>query len=48
MTKQLKGKRQNGDKDHVLNSFLAKPEIFADLFNAVLYDGQRVIHPELL
>ena len=48
MKKQLKRKRQNGDKDNPLNTFMAKPEIFADLFNAYLYDGRPVIKPEQL
>ena len=39
---------QKVDKDNALNTFMAKPEIFADLFNAYLYDGQQVIVPENL
>ena len=34
--------------DYSLSQFMGKPEIFADLFNAYLYDGKSVIDPQKL
>ncbi len=48
MTKRTQRKCQTSDKDNALNTFLAMPEIFADLFNAVVFEGKQVILPENL
>ncbi|MBQ9243761.1 MAG: hypothetical protein IJ165_11175 [Proteobacteria bacterium] len=48
MTKRTQRKCQTLDKDNALNTFLAMPEIFADLFNAVVFEGKQVILPENL
>ena len=36
------------DTDSVLNDFMGRPDIFADLFNAWLYDGEHVIQADKL
>ena len=41
-------KRKTVDRDNAINTFMSKPEIFADLFNAYVYDGRQVIRPENL
>ncbi|MBQ1926814.1 MAG: hypothetical protein II180_11935 [Proteobacteria bacterium] len=46
MTKRTR--RHTQDKDSAINAFMSKPEIFADLFNAYLYEGEQVIQPEAL
>ncbi|MBR4984774.1 MAG: hypothetical protein IKY83_03410, partial [Proteobacteria bacterium] len=48
MTKRTPSKRQPRNKDNAMNTFMAKPEIFADLFNAYIYGGKQVIKPECL
>ena len=48
MPKRTKRKRQPQDKDNALNVFMSKPEIFADLFNAYIYNGKQVIQPDRL
>ena len=40
--------RHKIDKDSVLNSFMGRPDIFADLFNAWVYDGEQVIEADKL
>ena len=44
----LHNESQKIDRDNALNTFMAKPEIFADLFNAYIYDGRQVICSENL
>ncbi len=41
-------KKQKLSRDSVLNNFFGRPEIFADLFNTWIYDGEQVIRPEAL
>ena len=36
------------DMDSVLNDFMGRPDIFADLFNARLYNGEQVIQADKL
>ena len=44
----MRKKKQNLKPDIVLKNYWSNNEQFADLFNAVLFDGRQVIHPEEL
>lgn len=37
-----------GDKDAITKEFMSRPDVFADAFNFLIYDGEQVIKPENL
>ena len=36
------------DKDSLTKAYMERPDVFADAFNFLLYDGEQVIKPEEL
>ena len=36
------------DKDTLTKAFMERPDVFADAFNFLIYDGEQVIKPEEL